>query len=305
VKRFYTGDEKKNKLIIDPITNLLIFIMRYFLDKRDKIGFNYTMIYYNIRTYTNSMIRQIQYCNKDYFKYTLEHLGKNHLYSVHKTISNAIYYMATEMIRKHTETIRDADPFKIGKFIQECRHRHVQSIRSFSYLYYEAAEKGLTVKIPYETEEGIEIQLSSQTSKVVNDTVKKITVYKIIDSKALAESKLVTKVSRDFSDIVVKNISNLKYSENIRIILELYLKSLTEVKSICGKEFFMSVQKLMATKRSNSHIYFKQQVEMLLDLVLVESYLKRKFESQTSQTQYLSKLFLAYYITMVMRNTIC
>ena len=51
----------------------------------------------------------------------------------------------------------------------------------------------------------------------------------------------------------------LKENDNVKIILELYLKSITDAKVICNtNEFYKSVQKLMATKRSNSYIYFKQ-----------------------------------------------
>ena len=61
----------------------------------------------------------------------------------------------------------------------------------------------------------------------------------------------------------------------------------------------------MAVKRTKSTVYFKQRVNILLLKVLEDVKFKNRFESLTSQTKSLINLFLAYYITMVLRNTIC
>ena len=66
IKRFW-GNTKWGKFLLhkDPVTMLTIFIMKYFLDENDQLGFQYAVLLHTIRTYTNRMHIQIKYCNSD------------------------------------------------------------------------------------------------------------------------------------------------------------------------------------------------------------------------------------------------
>ncbi len=52
-------------------------------------------------------------------------------------------------------------------------------------------------------------------------------------------------------------------------------------------------------------IYFKQQVNVFLMKILDEIDYRSKYDKLTSQTQFLINLYLAYYLTMVLKNTVC
>ena len=52
-------------------------------------------------------------------------------------------------------------------------------------------------------------------------------------------------------------------------------------------------------------IYFKQQIELLLIDVLKDKRFKKSYDKLTNQTQFQIKLFLAYYLTLLMRNSVC
>jgi hypothetical protein len=54
--------------------------------------------------------------------------------------------MAQEMMRRWTSSIKKDDLEKIGKFMQESRHRISQSVKSFAQTYYAASEKGLGIQ---------------------------------------------------------------------------------------------------------------------------------------------------------------
>jgi len=74
---------------------------------------------------------------------------------------------------------------------------------------------------------------------------------------------------------------------------------------LCGKSYTDHVRQLMSLKRTKMKIYFKQQINILiLDLLKDFDYLE-KYNSQTNQTQFLINLFLAYYLTMILKNTLC
>ena len=291
----------------DHISNFLIFIMYALIKKGDKNTYTNLMVFFNIRYYTNLMHRMIKHCNIDVFKFTLESLVKNHLFAVHKTIGNAIFYLSKEMIKKHTVPISNPNPENISKFIRESRHRLFQSIRSFAETYYRVHKSGAAFKTPFEDEEGVslEYQESAKTAKIINDVVNKICVHKTIDKKALMDAKTITKISTSFATMITKDLSNTKNTEEIKLILELFLKNLKSVDSIYGKKYLEYVKKLMSIKRTRMRVYFKKQIEDLLVNILKDIKQYKKYEKQSSQTKHLNKLFLAYYITMVLRNIIC
>jgi len=308
VYSFYKGTPAaKWQLQSDPQSHLYIFLMNYFLTKRDHVSFASMMTFFCIRYYGNLIRRQIKYCNPDVFKYTLEHLAKTHLFSREKSISNAVFYISKEMQRKFAKEIIDLEPMIISKFIQESRHRLSQSVRSFGETYYKASREGSGLKTPLEPEEGDDYQYQTleKTSRAVDAVVKKITVYKIQDRKAMDEAKKLTKVSTSLTTIIVNQLVDIKYSDNIKIILELFIKDVKSVDSICGDAYYDRVKSLMGIKRTTSKVFFKQQVEVLLQKVLTDVNYIDQYDKLTNQTQFLIKSFFGYYLTLVMRNTVC
>ena len=275
VKRFYQGTPAATwKLQKDPYTNLLIIIMHLFLLKKDYIAYQATMIYFMIRYYSNLMHKQIRWCNKDVFKYTLEHIAKVHLFAREKTIPNSLYFLSKEMEKKYTEVILDGNVDGIISFISQSRHRISQSVKSFAENYYKASKEGLAIKTqkedPGEKENIHQYQVLEKGEKIIDKVTKKMTIYKIIDHKALDEAKKLTKVKMGVATEISKKLVDSKYSDNIRIILKLFVKDLTNVKDLCGPEYYKYVKKLMGVKRNTSKIYYKQQVNELLQLILKE-----------------------------------
>ena len=307
VKRFYRGTpEAKWKLQVDPKTNFYMFIMHALLLKNEISAYRSMLAFFVIRNYTNLIYKQIQFCNKDVFKYTLEHLAKTHLFSREKTIPGAIFYISKEMEKKHTSGLKSPNVPATSKFITECRTRISQSIKSFAEMYYKASKEGSSIREPYEDEDSEhQYQQLEKTSRVINDIVKNITVYRIIDQKAINEARTLTKIRMSLSVMISEGLRDVKYADNIRIILELFAKSITSVDNLCGKEYYNYVRSLMAIKRTKSMIYFKQQINVLLLGVIKDLNSTKQYNSLTKQTQSLVNLYLAYYITMCMKNSVC
>lgn len=306
-RRFWAGrKEQKWLLHRDPISMFYIFLMNYLLSQRDQVAYSSLMTFFGIRHYTNLMNKQIKHCNPTVFKYTLEKLAKTHLFVREKTIPNALYFLSKEMQKKYTNDVREANHDNISKFITEYRHRISQSIKKFAEVYYKLSKEGVSIKEPYEGEENEhQYQQLERTSRTVNEIVKKITVYKVVDKKAIEDARRLTRISTSLATMISNQLTDIGYSDYIKIVLELFLRDLKDVSSICGTEYFNYVRSLMAVRRTSAKVNFKQQVSILLIKVLQDLDYEDKFNKLTKQTQFLTNLYLAYYTTMVLRNTIC
>jgi len=310
-KRKWKGRKESTFLIVkDHISNFYVFLMYYFLNKNDRIMFQYFMIFYELRHYAGLFERHFKYCQEDVFKYTLETLTKTHLFAREKTIGNAIYFLSNELIKRWEKKIKNHNDLKeISLFMQESRHRMAQSVRSFANTYYKVAEEGLGIKTepePSDDDENAFQQVSKDRStKLADEITRKIAIYKFVDRIAQEEARKITKINSSLATLIVNSLGDIKYTDQIRSIYLLFIKELTEMKMLCGKDFVKFVRKLMSVKRTKTEIYFKQQVNVLLINVLTEVKYINRYNKVTSQTQFLINLFLAYYLTMIMKRTVC
>ena len=182
-------------------------------------------------------------------------------------------------------------------------------MRSFGKHYYAAHKEGSGIRTHVDQtddEEGtVQLITLEKGKKVIDNTVKKITVYRTLDRKAFDESKRITKIRSSIADMIIKSVHDLKYQNNIKAVLQMFVKDATKTSVICGKDYYTYVKKLMSIKRTRSRVYFKQQVNILLMKILEDNDFTKVYNSYTSQTQFIINSFLAYYLTMVLRNIIC
>ncbi len=310
IKRMYKGTRAERwNLWRMPDHNLMIFMMHIFLKNKKKDAYEAAMLYYMIRHYSHLISKHMKYCNVELFRYVLETLTKTHLFAREKTIGNSLIYLSKELQKRFTKDIASWNVDKIIDFISISRHRISQSVKSFAEHYYRAHKEGSRVRTqlePTEDEEGMTQLITLEKGKrVIDEAVKKITVYKIIDRKALQDSKKVTKVRSSIADMIIKSINELKYAENIKNILQLFVKDITKTSSMCGKDYYRYVKRLMSVKRTRSKVYFKQQVNILVRIILKENDFLDTYNTYTSQTQFIVNSFLAFYLTGVLRNSIC
>lgn len=309
-KRFWKGTKWASFLITnDKISMFLIFIMHIFLKDKDEKAFEYTLLLFMVRYYTNLMHRQIKFCNPDVFKFALDNINKTHLFSREKTIPNAIMFLSRELGKKYKNSLIDLDKDKVGVFIQMSRTRMSQSIKSFATLYYKASEEGTGIRSPYEGNEddtnSHNLETVAKIDRLIEEITKKITVYRVIDNKAVTDAKQLSKIKTSLAILISKTITDIKYADNIKSIYRMFLKDVKSVNAICGKKYFTYVKNLMSIKRTNELIYFKQQVNVLLIKVLKEIKYEDTYNKLTSQSKFNINTYVAYYITMILRNSVC
>lgn len=311
-RRWSKRKEAKFATVTNHVANFYVFLLQYFLKKRDMQTYNYLMVFYIIRHYSALMHKHFsKFCNPDVFKYALETLTKTHLFIREKTISNALYYMSQEMTRRWTSALQKNDLDAISLFMQESRHRVSQSIKSFAQTYYKVSKEGAGLKTeeqPSDNEDdenAYQMQSSEKSTKVVDSLVHKIVVYRYSNRKAQEEARRISKINASLATQIVSKLGNTKHSDIIRLIYKLYLADLNNMNDLCGKTYEKYVRDLMSLKRTKQRIYFKQQINILLMDLLKEFGYAKKYTSSNSQTQFLINLFLAYYLTLLLKYNVC
>lgn len=294
----------------DPITNLIVFIMNYFLIEQDIMGYSTATTYFIIRTYTNLLHRQMRFCDVGAFKFAMEHLAKTHLFIREKTLPNSLYFMAKEIMKKYSEGIADLNPIEIAKMITETRTRIQQSLRSFAEAYYAAKESNTVIKNPYESENDTDDKKYQEQSqdrfdRIVDVISKKVCVYKYIDKKAILDAKSITKINISLATLLSNTLTDVKYLDNIKLILKLFIKEMTSPKTICGKEYFNYLRNLMSIKRTTSVIYFKQQIADVVEKIIDDINYRERYNNLSNQSKFMINLYVALYLTMILKNTLC
>lgn len=311
IKRILKGTGAEGRLLAkEPASNLLVFVMHLFLKNGDNAAYSATMVYFLIVHYSRLMHKSLpNYCDEDTFKYTLDTLTKTHLFAREKTISNTLFYLSQAIQKRFTEDIKKWNLEKVILFMAETRTRISQSVKSFAQNYYRNKEEGGAIKTQNEETDdeanAYQYKVLQKGQKVVEEVARKITTYKVVDRKALDDAKNVSKVKTSIAILIANEVTNEKYFNNIKILLQLYVKGLTNVKMICGDEYYTHVKKLMELKRTSAQLYFKGQVNVLLIEILKSLKLTNTYKSYTSQTQFIINSFLAFYITSFLRNNLC
>lgn len=308
VRKFYYGHQaSKWKFHTDPKSNFYIFLMYYFLKNNDIIAYSSMMTFYTIRNYANLMRKHWpKYCKEEVWRYTLEKIVKNHLFSREKTISGGLFFLARELRSRYTEYIQNGDLEGIVKFITEARHRVSQSVKSFAETYYRMNEKGVSIMQSDEDDiNTFQQKTLSNNIKVVEDTVKLLVVYKYVDKKAFNIARSLTKANQYVSKIITEKLLNSKYTDSIKIALNLFVKDLKNVSDICGPGYIKYVKKKMVGKKMGQKLTFKMQIVSLTYDLLDEIGEKERYDNAEAQALQSITSFVAFYITGVLRNSIC
>lgn len=292
-----------------PATNLMLLVINYFLKEKNQAAYLASITYLLIRFYSNLMNKYMpKFCDESTFRYALENLTRTHLFVREKTISNGIMYLAKELDKRYRKVLEKLEPNGVAKFITEARHRMNQSWKSFAQNYHRAASEGKGIRTqtePEEEEEFTMLQTSERGQRTIEELIKRIVVNKLIDRRALEDARKITRAKSSIANTLAKELTDLKYADNLRMIFKLFTKELTSSQELCGSQYINFVKKLMAVKRTRSAVYFKQQVIVLLERMVENLRYVDWYRDLTNQTKFILASFLAYYLTSIIRNVLC
>ena len=299
------------KIMRDPATILLLLIMHIFIKHKNYVGLSDALVYHMVRQYSHVMNRQFpKYCNSEVFSYALNNLTKTHLFIREKTISNSLVYLAKEVLRRFAPDILKWNVDQLVQFVYISRHRISQSVKSFAETYYRADKEGHSIRTqiePSEDDEGstFQYQIVERGKKLIDDISKKITVYRYVDTEALNFAVDFTKIKEEVAHAILREMASPQYSDEIRMVLILYIKKMEDKNQLCGRKYLDYVRGLMVIKRTTELVYFKKYVMDLLKHILRNAKLYRMYDTSTNQGQFNLAVFLAIYITSVFKNSLC
>ena len=314
-KELWKGRKEVNfDLHNDHIVIFYISLMNYFLNQKTKLDLELYMYFMHliVLKYYLSVFKKFfkNYCNESIFKQSLETISRNHLFTREKTIGNAMYFLSNTYVKKFKDDFEEFDLDNVSLIIQEMRHRISQSMRSFANVYYQLIDNpmsGFKTEEDYEDDESTEKTKKNEEKKFesIGAVSKKITVYKMVDMKAFNKSKDLTKIKTSVGSLIINKLTDLKYNDDIVIILKLFIKTIDSSDQICGKTFYKYVKSLMLIKKSVKPIFFKQQINVLLLKLLREIGYDKNYDSLSLRKQFIYNQFLAFYICLIYRHTIC
>lgn len=312
IKRMLHGKISADFKVMQPDAVLLLLIMHLFAKKRETVALSDTMVYYMVRQYSHVMGRQFpKYCKPEVFSYALSTLTKTHLFVREKTIAGALVYLSKELLIRYAKDILKWNVDDLVKFVQASRHRISQSVKSFAENYYRADQEGYGLKTIVEPteeqeEKGVfQKQFVERGQYIIDDIVKKITVYRYVDRNALQYAMNETKVKESIAYPILKELMNTKYSEDLKMCLVLYIKKMEDKSQLCGKNYIIFLRSLMTLKRTTETIYFKKQIFDLLTKLLNGARLSKQYTTMTNQNQFNLGAFLALYLSSVFKNSVC
>lgn len=305
--RYWKGTKQATwNLQKDPITMFYIFLMYYSLiEMHDTQTFSILVIFMGIRYYTNLMSINIKYCNPEYFKYALNVLFKTHLFIREGSIGGAIIHLSKEMDLKYRSKILIMDPDQISSFITEFRTRVSQSVKKFAAVYYDAVKNGKKIKNPYEDDESEAYQDLDKTSRLSTEISKNICVYKNIDKEIFSNSTKLTRINLKLATIMIDELHDIKYIDDIKLSIDVFLKNIPNVKNICSNEYYAYLNSLVTNKSKSLTLSLRKTIESISLQIIDNITFRDKFETFTNQTKLSIYLFIAYYITGYLRKSIC
>lgn len=308
-ERTWKGRPEENyKIVSDPFTLFLVWLMWYCINQNDVPSFKSTLTYHMIRQYRNIYKSKFfkTVCNPDVFIFALGRLSKSHLFSKKRTIPNAISYLSNVLAQKYEQGIKVRDLDAISKFITESRSRLNQSFRTFANSYYNIIKTPGQPGIPSDEEQDDQVIVFSPNTpdRLAFEVTNLICVKGYRDPQAIDEAKKITKISLSMATALVDELSNgttsTRYFDHLQYILTLLLTNPALTRTPSGIDDI--VTRLMSIKRTTEPVYFKKEIQDLTSVLVENSGRKEEFQSLTNQTRFRISQFLAHYIAMVLKN---
>jgi hypothetical protein len=211
--------------------------------------------------------------------------------------------------RWEREFVKLDNPMKVSKFIRECRHRHAQSIKSFTIAYYNNSEDGNKIKqtkteVTNDQGETSEVEGNRRTPQKIVDLVNKFTVHRYVDIKAMENSLRINTINKNYAEKIIKEISSVKNSDILLTIYKSYIHNLKDISSLCSNKFVADVKSIIRGKTSKTKL-FKTSNEELLKSSLDGAKIYNEYKKLSVQSRYTYLNFVIFYLCWSLRNYVC
>ncbi len=307
------GKAKYNRpnfqILNQPYNILLINIVQDFINRRDLAGAEAAFHMLALKQYMNLLYKYTtkkgsnkRLCIPELFQEALENISKNHLINRHKTISNMIVYLSREVFRRYMRALQQDVSDQIVAMLMQLRTRINQSVKSLFRQYYAIAEKRSqnTVGEEKDYDQSHETKLKAYSERMARD----ICVYSNIKHSAIDKANQILKFNKRLSEVYIKELSTIKYKQNITMAFYLLMKPLKDLNVIKGPQYVAYIKQLMAIKVTKNPIYFKKTISEIHDEIIKNLNLAQWYNKLTVQSKALSRNFIAYYLAFYLQDSI-
>jgi len=197
----------------------------------------------------------------------------------------------------------------MSKFVRECRHRHAQSLKSFTISYYNNSEKGNKIgqtreEITNSEGESSEVGGQVRTPQKIVDLVEKITIHRFVDIKAMNNAASLNSVNKVYAEKIVKEISNIHNSDILLTIYRSYVSNLKDISSLCSHKFVADLKSIIRGKNTKTK-FFKQASLELLEYSIKKAKIDKDYKKLTQQSKYAYLNFIIFYLCWSLKNFVC
>lgn len=298
-----------SQVVHEPFTFILMYLYHKFAEANMKKIAETVLLYSLIKHHASAWRKSFpKFCQPEVFQYTLNNIVKVHLYRVHRTIANALIYLASELQKQYYDKMKQWNPDAIYYLTTYSRKRTTQSENSFAQSYYKNSEEGKGIRKqqePTDDENKNMFQVTTaDTGKqaAVEKFIKNMFVYKNYDNKALEEAKRKSRVKTNLAQSIITQIHNRSSEENIKIILISLLKAILDTKSLC-QDVEKIVKKLMMIRNYKDSFVFKNLVIGFADSIYETA--NPPSRHITERDKISLRLFVALYLAFSFRNLFC
>ena len=113
--------------------------------------------------------------------------------------------------------------------------------------------------------------------------------------KRLSEFLKITQICKSRATDIIKELTNKampgNYFDDVKMILELFLKSPRSASDMDKKDYLMPTLKLMKIKRTTKQVYFKKQVMDLFSKIINNAGSVKYFQGSPSRRNSVSQNF--------------
>ena len=289
---------KPRKILSEATTITVIHGIVHFLKAKEFENAKLFFYFLTLKFYGSLTHKYFpSFCAPEVWTVALDKISGKHNFKIHNGISNTLIFLADKEFEKTKRKFlklkeRDDEWEFLSRFVYSTRTRVEQSLRSFARTYYKLQKtEKLTIRKEREEEE------EEAKASVPDEISTNICTYGQIDNTALKGAIIKSGIRSDLGAYVVKQISNVSYREDVKLILLLFNRIIS-LSEICNeRKRNLLVRRVLSDVLVKGYYIKKHLIKLLKKID--EEYLITNINKNQSVG------FLTNYLTFYVRRRIC
>jgi len=236
-----------------------------------------------------------KFCSTFLWNKSLDRISSKHLFREKEGVANTINYLCDNIYNTyHVKiSVQDFSDYDLIRMIYDLRHRISQSLKSLAEVYYNLQKKGTSSELgDIDEAEADNLMLLADKISIT------VCTYGTIDQEALSLSSEKSGIRKELCHLIINEISDVDYREELRFILILIGKAAT-YKYICRDSHKNTMIRRISVNNIKVGSYtVSEEIYKFLEKT------KFSFRLKSYQTNQVVIFFLNYILKFI-QNKIC